>query len=218
VLKKKPQKKGELHYRRECILNTIASIQRHFFSLYTSRTKLQCQKGYENSTACDSYQLGEMIRFFTGRGLLFLVDFSSNSLDAIKDSATTDINHIITVLKQCPSYQIDKNHTNCGLRTRLMPILEYIEARLSSNAIAISRSGWATDREAASWAPKGEAKAENKKTFAFTRSAYSDQRLRYGGMIGTESIARDLFTANEWDWTPQDREATKDGFGNWRYT
>lgn len=159
-----------------------------------------------------------MIRFFTSRGLLFLVDFSSNSLDTIKDSATTDISHIITVLKQCPSYQIDKNHTNCGLRARLMPILEYIEARLSSNAIAISRSGWATDREAASWASKEEGKTKKKKTFAFTRSAYSDQRLRYGGMIGTESIARDLFTANEWDWTPQDREAITDGFGNWRYT
>ncbi|KAK4167340.1 hypothetical protein QBC43DRAFT_311598, partial [Cladorrhinum sp. PSN259] len=145
----------ELYNRRECILSAIASIQRHFLSLYTTRTKTQCQRGYENSISCDAFQLGEMIRFFSARGLLFMVDFSSSSYDAIKDFGTTDVNHIIATLKQCPGYQIDKNHTNCGLRTRLIPILEYVEARLSSSsAVAISRSAWETDRQAAAWKPR----------------------------------------------------------------
>ncbi|KAK3985592.1 hypothetical protein QBC44DRAFT_334887 [Cladorrhinum sp. PSN332] len=209
---------GELLYRRECILNTVASIQRHFISLYTSRTKTQCQRGYDNSISCDAFQLGEMIRFFSGKRLLFLVDFSASSLDTIRDFATTDILHIVSTFKQCPSYQIDHNHTNCGLRTRLMPILEYIEARLSSSIIAISRRAWATNRADATWAPKDDTRDKTKKrVYLFNRLAYADQRLLYGGVMGTEAVALDLFTADEWDWTPEQKEGARDGFGNWRY-
>lgn len=209
--KQNKQKKGELHHRRSCILSTIASVPGHFLQLYTSRNTRQCQLGYDSSASCDSYQLGEMVKFLVSRGLLFLVDFSSHSIDeAIQDYGAVDIGHILATLKQCSSYQIDKNHTNCGLRTRILPILEYIQAMLSSNVVAVSRQAWVRDREAASWCPQEEEDVDGRKAepnvFRFTRATAMDQRLRYEGVMAADRRARALFTADQWDWTAENRE------------
>ncbi|KAJ9133542.1 Hydroxyproline-rich glycoprotein [Pleurostoma richardsiae] len=195
----------ELQYRRECILNTVASVLHHFLSLYTSRTR-QCKLGYDSSVACDSYQLGEMVKFLSNKELLFFVDFSPCSLESVKDYSTVEIGHILSVLKQCPSYQIDKNHTNCGLRTRILPILEYIQAMLSSNSISIARSAWKNNRAETSWIPveDGDYRDAKEKVFRFTRSLSGDQRLRYEGAMAADRMARQLFTASSWDWTPED--------------
>ncbi|AEO71105.1 uncharacterized protein THITE_2123159 [Thermothielavioides terrestris NRRL 8126] len=271
----------ELQYRRECILATIASVQRHFLQLYTSRTR-QCKLGYESSPSCDSYQLGEMVKFLCSRGLLVLSDFASHTgshhhhhhnypgttttaaaaaaaaADARDLAATTDIGHILATLKQCPAYQIDKHHTNCGLRTRLLPALEHIQAMLSSNVVSISRAAWARDRERVAWcrslllreeeeeeeeaggrrhgaggktSGKGEksdsrrekngkekkrAEAEEEeeqqssaRVFRFTRAVATDPRLRYEGALAVDAMARALFTATEWDWTPDEREDSR---------
>ncbi|KAI6344884.1 hypothetical protein MCOR25_011066 [Pyricularia grisea] len=104
----------ELQLRRERILDTLASVQRHFLSLYSSRTQV-CRLGYDSSPACDSFQLGQMVKFLAHKKLLFFVDFSSASLGTIEDFATTDIGHIISLLSQVTSYQIDRNHTNVSL-------------------------------------------------------------------------------------------------------
>ncbi|KAL2259651.1 hypothetical protein VTK26DRAFT_6610 [Humicola hyalothermophila] len=149
----------ELQHRRDCILNTIASVPRHFLRLYTTSRTRQCQLGYDSSASCDSYQLGEMVKFLVSRGLLFLVDFFSlhssimydNSTDTTTAAAVADVGHVLATLRQCPSYQIDKHHTNCGLRTRMLPALEHIQAMLSSNVVSVSRQAWARDRAAASW-------------------------------------------------------------------
>ncbi|KAK3304024.1 uncharacterized protein B0T15DRAFT_227230 [Chaetomium strumarium] len=207
----------ELHYRRECILNTIASVQRHFLQLYTSRTR-QCKLGYDSSASCDSYQLGEMVKFLASRDLLFLADFSSLSPDATRrDYATVDIGQILAALKQCPSYQIDKNHTNCGLRTRILPIVEYIQAMLSSSVVFISRRAWSRDRRATAWCPQEEAdERAEPRVFRFTRSMAAEQRLRYEGAMGLDNAAKALFTADRWDWTPEDRDESRGAeFGRW---
>ncbi|KAL1877542.1 hypothetical protein VTK73DRAFT_8600 [Phialemonium thermophilum] len=196
---------NELQYRRECILNTIASAIQHFLALYTSRNR-QCRLGYDSSAACDSYQLGEMVRFLTSRRLLYLVDFSPASVDKVSDSSQTEIGGIIATLKQCPAYQIDKNHTNCGLRIRLLPILELIQSMLSSNVIAIPRLPWKRDRAATSWIPKGgdddRDGDEDRRVFRFTHGLAADERLRYEGTMAADRLARQLFTARSWDWTP----------------
>ncbi|KAK4243788.1 hypothetical protein C7999DRAFT_35869 [Corynascus novoguineensis] len=214
----------ELHHRRACILATIASIQQHFLGLYTSRTR-QCKLGYDSSASCDSYQLGEMVKFLTSRGLLFLTDFSpfSSSAVAQRDFATVDIPSLLAALKQCPSYQIDKNHTNCGLRTRLLPVLEYLQAMLSSNVVSISRQAWAKDREGVAWSlnddddESEEARTKKKsRVFRFTRGLASDQRLRYEGAMAADRMARELFTADEWDWTAEERDDVRGiEFGRW---
>jgi hypothetical protein len=188
-------------------LNTIASVIGHFLKLYTSRAR-QCRLGYDSSAACDSYQLGEMIRFLTARGLLYLVDFSPSGVDHVPDAAVKDIPEILATLKQCTSYQIDKNHTNCGLRTRLLPVVEFIEACLGQYCVGLVHQSWLKDREAASWATEAEAaegeEGKMKKPFALTRAAAGNGRSVYTDGLGWAKKARAVFTASGWDWTPEE--------------
>ncbi|ROW17000.1 hypothetical protein VPNG_01173 [Cytospora leucostoma] len=220
----------ELHYRRALVLRTLASITSHFVRLYSSRAR-QCHLGYDSSAACDSFQLGEMVRFLAGRGLLFLVDFSPSSPRAVRDFAAVDVGGITAALKKMPAYQIDKHHTNCGLRTRVLPILEYVQAMLGSNAVPLSLQGWKRDRVGTSWRTAPSAaedggsggvrrrrefdtgKASRIKVFSFTRSLASDQRLKYEGAMAADSMAKQLFLAEDWDWTPEDDSGSGNSLG-----
>ncbi|KAI0451890.1 hypothetical protein F5B21DRAFT_516421 [Xylaria acuta] len=216
----------ELQYRRNCILNTLASVPRHFLLLYTSSrgARQQCKLGYDSSVACDSYQLGEMFKFLTNRGLLSLADFSPASLDAIAvadaDAALLPVDGVLATLRQCPGYQIDKNHTNCGLRTRMLPILDFVQGLLSASSVPVSRAAWKGNRAAHAWMPNAEPKKMNgggvggvgardgdgnERSFRFTRALAADQRLRFENTMGADKFARDVFTATSWDWTAEDQ-------------
>lgn len=234
-----PPLQEELHHRRQLILRTLASIPSHFLALYASRPRAgtapvrQCKLGYDTSAACDSFQLGETVKFLVAKHLLFLTNFSASSRDQIKDFAAVDVHSILAALKQCPNYQIDRNHTNCGMRTRLMPILEYVASMLSANIVPLNLAGWKRDQKRTSWASSGEntddgeprksaspfaakkdfvvtngndegPRPEKGRVFLFTRSVASDQRLRHEGAMAAERIARDLFTADDWNWTPEE--------------
>jgi hypothetical protein len=166
-----------------------------------------------------------MIKFLTSRDLLFLSDFSSTpSPSPVHDYATVDIGHILATLKQVPSYQIDTNHTNCGLRTRVLPVLEYVQAMLASNVVAVARQAWRRDREGVAWGLEAyssggeeERKKKKEEVFCFTRSVATDQRLRYEGAMAADRMARALFTAGGWDWTPETRDEGRGAeFGRWR--
>ncbi|CAK7203285.1 hypothetical protein SEUCBS139899_006016 [Sporothrix eucalyptigena] len=249
---------SELQFRRACIVNCIASVLRHFLALYTSRNKRQCKMGYESSAACDSFQLGEIIKFLFHKDLMFLHDFSSTTMSRGRgqqrispaDYAAVDINHILATLKQCPAYQLDKHHVNCGLRTRILPILEYIQTMLGAGAVALHRHEWtALHHGKASWLAAAEAAGlfdgdghgdddddsdldgdgtdgngdahvplfaklpprsdtgptdpHAPQVFRFTRSMAGDQRLRMEGSIAADRMARQLFTARRWNWTPE---------------
>ncbi|KAK8038961.1 hypothetical protein PG993_007372 [Apiospora rasikravindrae] len=224
----------ELQYRRECILNTLASIPRHFLALYSSRTR-QCKLGYDTSAACDSYQLGEMFKFFVNKNLLFLVDFSPGSLDRIADTSLMPVEGILAALKQVPSYQIDTHHRNCGLRTRILPVLEFVTALLSANSVPVARAAWKQSQQATAWFSQANsaAAAEEKRmkfdaagdgddgdgssppgTFRFTRTVAGDPRLRFEHALGADQFARDVFTAPAWNWTAdQDAPPITSGFG-----
>ncbi|KAK6202015.1 hypothetical protein LQW54_009147 [Pestalotiopsis sp. IQ-011] len=197
----------ELQYRRECVLNTIASVPRHFVSLYISRAR-QCKLGYDSSAACDSYQLGETIKFLSTKNLFFLVDFSPNSLNLIADTSMLHIDTILATLRQCTAYQIDKHHTNCGLRTRMMPILDFLKALLSTSSVPLSRLPWRNDRQRIAWLPSEDelqdVTLQQDKPFQFTRGMQSDQRLRFEHAMGAEKFARDVFTASSWNWSAED--------------
>lgn len=199
---------GELQYRRHCILSTIASLQGHFLALYTSR-KQQCKQFYDSSAACDSYQLGEMIKFFMHKGLLSLTSPLA-VFDDYPEAYKDDIEILITTLRQCPSYQIDKNHAHCGLRGRIIPALDYIQAMLTSN-IGIDRHGWKTDRPSSSWETSQEAGAGE--PFLFTRSIAGDSRLKMDGYLMAGRHAKALFTTSVWDWSPEDESLPRSGFG-----
>ncbi|KAK5997145.1 hypothetical protein PT974_02498 [Cladobotryum mycophilum] len=194
---------AELQYRRECILNTIASVQRHFLNLYSSKER-QCMLGYDSSAVCDSFQLGQMLKFLLSKELLFLVDFSTASLESVPDTAMKNIEELLSTLKGCPAYQIDKNHTNCGLKIRIDPILDYIQSMLGAAVVSINHADWKKRRFDVTWiTPENEKEEGNEKKFVFTRALANDQRLRYEGAIYTDRMAKNLFTANSWDWTPE---------------
>ncbi|KAK1251137.1 hypothetical protein MKX07_005692 [Trichoderma sp. CBMAI-0711] len=197
----------ELQYRRQCVLNTIASAQRHFLDLYCSKDR-QCKLGYDSSVACDSFQLGQMVKFLTSKNLLYLVDYTPASLERVPDAATVNIDELLITLKQCPNYQVDKNHTNCGLRTRLEPIVDYIRAMLSASGTSIAHADWKKRRSEVSWTMLRDGQAtgdttEEPRIFVFTRSVANDQRLRYENAMYTDRLSKSLFTASSWDWTPE---------------
>ncbi len=146
-----------------------------------------------------------MVKFLASKDLLFLVDFSPASLDSVRDYSAMDVNHVLTIMRQCPSYQIDPHHTNCGLRTRLLPVLDYIQSMLSSNIVGVVHRSWGNDRAASTWVSdsQGDDAEDGRTEFRFTRSLSGDQRLRFEGAMATDRMARRLFTATEWDWTPE---------------
>lgn len=186
-------------------MNAVASIQRHFLDLYASRER-QCKLGYDTSAACDAFQLGQLLKFLRSKELLFLVDFSPASLDAVPDTSQVDIEDLVANLKQCPNYQVDKHHTNCGPHLRIKPIMDYLRTMLSANVIWISHSDWKKRRAEVSWEAVKKSKRardEGGRTFAFTRAIANDQRLRYEGVMHADRMAMSLFTAEAWDWTPE---------------
>ncbi|EHK48957.1 hypothetical protein TRIATDRAFT_156157 [Trichoderma atroviride IMI 206040] len=195
----------ELKYRRECVLNTIASVQRHFLNLYCSKER-QCKLGYDSSGACDSFQLGQMLKFLVSKNLLFLVDYTSPSLEAVPDGAMINIDDLLNTLKQCPNYQIDKHHTNCGLKIRMDPITDYIRTMLSASGTSIAHADWKKRRSEVSWTQLRDRRLredEEEVKFVFTRAVASDQRLRYEAAMYTDRLSKGLFTASSWDWTPE---------------
>jgi hypothetical protein len=138
-----------------------------------------------------------MIKFFTHKRLLTLTSGLS-PYDEYPEPYGGDIENLITILRQCPSYQIDKNHSHCGLRTRIIPALDYIQTMLTSN-IGIDRRGWKNDRPSTSWST-----VQSGRPFRFTRSVANDQRLKIEGYLVAEKHAKALFTAGQWDWTPEE--------------
>lgn len=180
-----------------------------------------------------------MVKFLVSKSLLSLTTFapalSQSSLPV--DFAAVDLHSILAALKKCPTYQIDRNHTNCGLRTRIGPVIEYVTGMLSAGSLQISLVGWKKERRKTSWAKTpaaaevnapakrefvvgnnedgGPFKPSKGRIFRFTRAVATDQRLRYEGALAAEMMARDLFTADGWDWTPEDVDKVPDVEG-WR--
>ncbi|KAI9817552.1 MAG: hypothetical protein M1827_001164 [Pycnora praestabilis] len=183
---------NELLYRRECILDTINSVQSYFLKLYTTKQR-QCKLGYDSSPQCDSFQLGEMIRFFTRIGTLRLSGILYDT--ATPESYTGDIEHLLEQLRQCPSYQIDRNHAHCGLRVRFLPILINLQTLISSNA-AICGYCWKEDRPGHAWSSAGRIKEWKYKDFGDVSKLKGERACKAG-----HRKARKVFTAEERDWT-----------------
>ena len=135
--------------RRDYILQTLISIQKHFINLYISRQP-QCRLGYSSSPQCDSYQLGEMTRFFSRKGTL-RIDSAFDPAPEELEPYSGNLNDIIAKLKECPSYQIDNNHTHCGLRNRLISVLEGPRPLRPSFQVGICLGCWKEDKSKENW-------------------------------------------------------------------
>lgn len=90
---------------------------------------------------------------------------------------------------------------------------------LGAGSVQLNLAGWKHERRQISWmrcttteneqVKKDFVVSEQRATpkgriFRFTRAVATDQRLRYEGALGADKMARDLFTADGWDWTPED--------------
>lgn len=177
----------ELVLRRECILDTFQSLQAYFLRLYTSRER-QCKLGYDSSAQCDSFQLGEMIRFFTRSGTLQL---QGTILDAADPPAPYegDIFNLIDLLRQVPEYQIDKNHSHCGIRTRLIPLLDLTTESLYY--VGICSECWSQNRLEHAW-------MDGKPPLTWKKQTH---RVRISGHRELHANVRALYTATDRDWT-----------------
>lgn len=141
----------ELMLRRDSLLETIQSMQTHFLGLYSSRAR-QCRLGYDSSPECDSFQFGEMVRFFLRAGTLRLENTIIPSNASTADAPVSydgDIHIMIDRLKQIPEYQVDRNHSHCGIRTKLVPLADLITACMLQ--VGICGECWAEDRHSHAW-------------------------------------------------------------------
>lgn len=186
--------------------------------IYSSKER-QCKLGYDSSSSCDSFQLGEMVKFLTKRNLLHLVPLQAYSPEDAEyvwpEAYTGDIENLIGVLRQCPSYQIDSNHKHCGLRIKLLPALDYIKSCIDSGAgirLTTSKIGNNTSHE--SWIIN---KPSEKKSFwvgsqdvTEPKRTFELAKARNGsfGDLEERVMAKSLFTADGWNWlldqTPED--------------
>lgn len=201
----------ELIQRREYILETINSLQAHFLKLYTSGER-QCKLGYDTSISCDSFQLGEMVRFF------FKIDtirLQGNIYDNTEPTYYLgDIDRLLASLRQCSNYQIDNNHGHCGLRSRLLPLLDLIQNQLGLDTgsldIGICADCWNEHRPAYAWQL-----AKRPIMWSHPRSLPGNRALTNGvarkghqrtpsSCLGKHVAVRDLFMAVERNWTPRD--------------
>lgn len=66
-----------------------------------------------------------------------------------------------------------------------------------SGSIGIGRQAWKVNRDEVSWERGGAGEK-----FSFTREV-GDPRLRVEGNLVVDRYARALFTACEWDWSPE---------------
>lgn len=208
---------AELAHRRSCVLRTIASVQMQYLALYTSKDR-QCKLGYDSSGACDSFQLGEMIKFLGKKELLSLVPFQAVSPEDSDyfwpDAYHGDIENLIGLLRQCPSYQINQHHSHCGLRTKLLPALDHIkgcietgvgvkyrgskrdwvnDAWLQKSSVATKKAFWVDGEDG----EEVDAAGVNTNVFEF---ASIKPRSPVAHELGAERAAKALFTAANWNW------------------
>ena len=177
----------ELVYRRESVLATIQSVQTHFLTLYTGRERL-CKLGYDSSPQCDSFQLGEMMRFFTRINTL---QFQGLIIDGNEPAApySGDINSLIDMLRQVPEYQIDRFHNHCGIRQRLLPLLDLLQTALACTGVCAQC--WEDARSEYSWL------AANRPLMW----KMAQGRLRDHGHGNRHIGIREMFTASEHNWS-----------------
>ncbi|TLD05680.1 hypothetical protein E2P81_ATG10287 [Venturia nashicola] len=180
----------ELVLRRTSILQTIQSIQTHFLAQYASRTR-QCRLGYDTSPECDSFQFGEMVRHFMRAGTLRLEHTIVPSLPSEEAAEYDgDIYLLLERLKQIPEYQVDRNHSHCGIRTRLIPHADLISAAILQAGIC--GECWSEDRHAHTWLGV-------KRPLKWQKQVHG-LNLRTQEHGRKHASVRDFFLASEKDW------------------
>ncbi|KAF2740805.1 hypothetical protein EJ04DRAFT_507812 [Polyplosphaeria fusca] len=195
----------ELIKRREYVLDTINSLQSHFLKLYTSSER-QCKLGYDSSVQCDSFQLGEMVRFFSRLGTLRLQGTIYDSTEPTY--YTGDIDRLLESLRQCPSYQVDRNHSHCGLRVRLLPLLDGVKDLLSVDGgsldVGICLECWTHRRSSYAWSLAKRPVSWGHSKLPGRWQGVGRGNGETGSCLGRHSVIRDIFMAVDRNWAATD--------------
>ena len=109
-----------------------------------------------------------------------------------------DILDLLDSFRTAPEYQVDKNHSHCGLRTRIMPLLDLL-------TLAIGEAGvcwwcWQECRYEYAWSKVKRPLVWKKDSAgAGMVSRYRDRQAQ--SHLFKHLDTRDLFMANERVWT-----------------
>ena len=125
-----------------------------------------------------------MIRFLTRKGTITIGSTISPVLED-PEPFNGSIADILAQLRTCPSYQLE-SHAHCGLRSRLLPILDVLVIR----RVAMCLDCWKKNRAQESWL---ENPMQGKWEFKKERMAVGCEEHRK---------AKSMFTASHRDWTP----------------
>lgn len=185
----------ELQARRSHVLETILSLQDYLLGLYTSKNR-QCRLGYDSSPQCDSFQLGEFVKYLTRIGTLRLHGTYTESEEP--PIASGDIRTMMRDLRACPSYQLDPNHAHCGPKKQLLAGLDFIQARIAETHIGICYRCWRTPTKVHSWSKLKRLPFFNTKneTYVSSNDPGACDRAR------VHDSAADFFMAVDRGWQP----------------
>lgn len=174
---------------------------------------------------CDIFHLGQMTRFFALRtktiflgSTLIDPDFNIEDSDdeypgqnnGLKDDGDSEepqfaINQVIAGLKKYPDYQIDNNHVGCGIRRRILPILDGIEKFTADNRalLGIQASLWESleARVLSAWSGK---RGPKNHTVEIRFAKITKIDIPSSGPVkhftSPEDQARFMFTAAKYKW------------------
>lgn len=149
-----------------------------------------------------------MVRFFSKLGTLRL---QSTIYDETEPSYHSgDIDRLIESMRQCSSYQIDRNHAHCGLRVRLLPLLDLVQNQLNLEAgsldIGICSDCWNSQRQLYAWSSAKRPvlwTLTGNRALPATTSKKGHHRTP-SSCLSRHVIVRDLFMAVGRDWTGRD--------------
>ena len=131
-----------------------------------------------------------MIRFFARKGLLRNESTYEATPEEGPEAYVGSVEIIIARLRECTSYQIDDFHRHCGLRSRLIPILDTISPL---KQVWICLDCWKRDKSEESW-------VENPHEGTWHWAA---KKARYHGDCRAHRWAKAMYTAAKRDWTPE---------------
>jgi hypothetical protein len=157
-----------------------------------------------------------MIRFFLRLGTIRLQGTIYDSEEPALYSG--DMNQLLESLRQVSSYQIDRNHAHCGLRVRIIPLLELIQGQLNLDTtntdIGLCLECWTQHRKAYAWslAKRPVLWTPSSSLTGRQNLALGFKNNRYGGepssCLDRHLAVRDMFMAVERDWTAREMRAS----------
>lgn len=191
----------ELVCRRTYLLETLESLQSYFLKLYSS-TDRQCKLGYDTSPQCDSFQLGEMLRFFQRINTLRLEGSLAGKCGV--EAYSGDIERVLDALHSCRSYQINQHHSHCGLRTRLVPLLEALHPFIRQGQVmdlGICGECWRLHRSDYAWTLAKQPVVWGRRKLASLITPTAPIEPGSAACLASHTRVRELFMARERDWT-----------------